>query len=192
MKKNKDLSKGFSLIELLVGISIIITATTVVLAIIVSSFRISSKNTSNEVVRQSGNNAMSQLSRRIQFADSFVGVSNNSAFSGAITICEVSPRSIDGIEAPLTPYKYVRVTYNEVSTTFACEDNELKLNNVSMTNSPNISAPSSSCYFTCTQDSTAVAPVIGVNYDLQRGDGTGVSEKNAKMNFSTKIKMRNQ
>lgn len=192
MKKYEKLSKGFSLIELLVGISIIITATTIVLAIIVSSFRISSKNTSNEVVRQNGNNAMSQISRRIQFADSFVAVSNDSAFDSAQTICEEPPASVDGVEAPLTQYKYVRVIYNEVSTTFACEENELRMNNESMTDSPNVSAPSSSCYFTCTQDSTAVAPVIGVNYDLQRGDGSGVSEKNAKMNFSTKIKMRNQ
>ena len=70
----KKLQKGFSLIEILVGIAIIITATTVVLSIIVSTFRISNKTTTNSVIRQNGNYSINQVSRMLQFADSFNGI----------------------------------------------------------------------------------------------------------------------
>jgi type II secretory pathway pseudopilin PulG len=182
-------SKGFSLIELLVGIAIIITAMTIVLAIIVSSFRISGKNTSTESVRQNGSSAINQMSRMIQFADGFVGVTNDASFATTVPVCEIPPS--DPAIQP-TKYKYLRINFNGSQKTFSCASNQLQSDGTSMIDNNKISVPTSDCYFTCTQDNAAVAPVIGINFDLAMGDESTVNERRARMNFSTKVKMRNQ
>ena len=179
MKNLKINSLGFSLMELLVGMAIILTATTVVLAIIVSSFRLSSKTTSQDIVRQNGNYALSQMIKIIQFADAgYVTTPPNS--------CE-SPNPI--------PIQSLAVSYNNIPYIFSCDSNGLRKSEnggpfISMI-SNKVSLVPGSCEFSCSRSNSNVAPVINLKFKLQYGVGGGVVEKSAQQLFSTQVKMRN-
>lgn len=167
--------KGFSLIELMVGIAIIITATTVVLSIIVSSFRISNKTTASDTVRQNGNSAVAQISRIFQFADSFVGAANRSDFADLSYSCDE------------TSYNHIRVVYQGNLKTVSCSGSGLLLDGNSIIDN---SLTVSDCSLTCTRDIGA-GPVLGLNFNLSRGGSNTSAEQTSSIKFSTKIKMRN-
>lgn len=174
-------SFGFTLIELLVATAIIITATTIVFAILTSSFRSINKTTISEEVRQNGNSAISRMSRILQFADSF----QDSSTDGL----NYTPTCIQG-----TNYQSIRVKSGGLLRTLSCQ-------NLSLDSSP--SSPSSplidtakvkvvagSCRFTCIQDNSNVSPVIGIYFSLSEAT-VSVPEKSASITFSTTVKMRN-
>jgi type II secretory pathway pseudopilin PulG len=182
MKKINLNSYGFSLIELMVGLAIMITATTIVLAIIVSSFRLSSKSTIQDQVRQNGNYALSQMTKVLLYADSINNIADS---SGPFSLPCGSSKSFSSID----------VTYNKTDTYyFSCGTSDgLKSGaTYSAANSminPNIYV--TSCEFKCTQADTAVPPQLEIRFKLQYGAGGAVVEKSAEQTFSTRIKMRN-
>lgn len=185
--RKSEKKSGFSLIELLVGIAIIITATTVVLSIIVSSFRITNKSSSNQVIRQNGNYAVLQMSRMLQFADSFKGASEDD-----------SPGSYDPICREGTIYHYIKITYNGIDKTISCTDTDENLGGLqtddgsgykSLIDRNKISV--NGCELTCSQVNAAVGPIIGIRFILGLGDDSTLPEKSASVDFSTTVKMRN-
>jgi len=171
-------NKGFSLVEVLVGTVIVISATTIVLSIIISSFRISSKTTANSVLRQNGNYALSQATRMIQFADKFESVVGS---AGTLTSCTTTP--------PLAEYRVVNFIYDGAPASVSCTANGIQINNVSSIDTNKVKPVLNTCKFTCTQVE-GEGPMIGINFSLAVGAGE-VVEKSSSMNFSTKIKMRN-
>lgn len=110
MIKNR-LSCGFTLIEILVAASIMITATTVVVAVLSSSFRGIAKSNINEDIRQNGTSAIQRMSRTIQFAESFKGVSNDISDASFDTTCAV----------PTQTYKYLRIKASGLQKTLTCD-----------------------------------------------------------------------
>lgn len=182
MIKNKS---GFSLIELLVATSIIITAMTIVLGIIISSFRISSKSATQDVLRQNGNYALSQMSRTIQFTDGFVGVSSEADATNFVS-CIDPPGQISNIN----------VSYNKLPHVFSCKDNTAPNNGIfdngnPMIDSSKIKVEAGSCNITCLQLNDSAAPVIGISFRLIYGGSSSTFEKNSTQQFSTRIKVRN-
>ena len=173
-------SRGITLIELLVAASIIITSTTVVLAIILSSFRGSNKINSNEKIRQNGNAAIAQMSRMLQFADSFDGASKNGV--NYVSVCPVAGDT----------YSYIRITYAKQTKILSCANDGIKINGVQIIDSQNVRVVPSSCSFVCDQDNLSIAPVIGINFDLALINSGNAPEKSATLKFSTSVKMRNQ
>ncbi len=182
MKKIIFNSRGFTLIELLVGIAIIITSATAVVILLSSSFRLSNKTTSLEAVRQSGNNAINQMQRTIQFADGFVGVSNDNVTY--VTSCTTPSTN-----------SYIKVLSGTTTKTFSCIDTGpnigIKLDGVDLVDITKVDIVPGSCEFTCSQDSSAIAPVIGIRFSLFLKTSNSLPEKNATLDFSTSAKMRN-
>lgn len=184
--KNKS---GFSLIELLVAASIIITATTVVLAIITTSFRSSNKISSNQLIRQNGNYAINQMTKMIQFADSFEGASVDGQ-DGSFAAC-----------APDVSYHAIRVKYQREYKVLLCSENNIEILTPATDerfslidrSSVNVVAPDGRdpCSFTCTQDNLSTGPVIGINFSLSLPNEGKSAEKSASGEFSTSVKMRN-
>ena len=185
--KFKSENSGFTLIELVVGMVIIITSATAVVVLLSSSFRVSSKTTSLEAVRASGNNAINLMQRTIQFADGFSGVSQDG----------VSPYSTS-CPTISTTYSYVRVRSGNGTKQFSCTNTGgvwyLKYNQgggdvdlIDTTDLANIT----SCQLTCSQNSESVAPVIGISFSLSLKSTSSIPDKNATVSFSTSAKMRN-
>lgn len=177
-------NKGFSLIELLVGIAIIITATTIVLSIIVSSFRISSKTTSNSVIRQNGSYAMSQMSRMLQFADSFEGAGDVDAATPDVQYQPLCSDSGD-------QYNYLKIKYKGLQKVLSCTNSGIAIDGNSIIDSTGkISVVPDSCSFICSQ-TPGSGPVIRIDFSLKYGSETSSPEKSANTDFSTTVKMRN-
>jgi type II secretory pathway pseudopilin PulG len=145
---NTSNKKGFSLIEILVGIAIVITATTIVLSIIVSSFRISGKATSNEIVRQNGNYIMAQMTRIIQFGDSFQGAGNYDSEKNLVVYDKTCAQA---------SYHYLKIRQNGVDSIITCTDSDIKINGQSSLNS-NINI-NTGCELTC-----SLTRLRGANY----------------------------
>jgi type II secretory pathway pseudopilin PulG len=177
--KNKS---GFSLIELLVASSIIITATTVVLAIITTSFRSSNKISSSQLVRQNGNYAINQMTKIIQFADSFEGASLTGE-EGTFGAC-----------VPDTQYASIGIKYQKEDKVLICSDNNIQILTPGTGESFSLfdsSVVTGSCSFTCTQDNLSTGPVVGINFSLSLPNEGKSAEKSASGEFSTSVKMRN-
>lgn len=184
MKSKKNIL-GFTLIEILVGISIIITASTIVIAILVSSFRTSSKTTASDIVRQNGNNAITQLSKMIQFSDGFRGVSVDS--TEYIESCVASGSQ---------PYYYLKILIGNEEKIISCNNSKgILINGEYLFDQKRVSLVSGSCKFSCSQKNLKETPVIGIDFSLMSSlsdSSSTLPEKNTVINFKTSVKMRNQ
>ena len=171
-------SQGFTLIEMLVSIAIIITTTTVVVAILASSFNGITKSTISEDVRQNGNSALSRMTRTIQFAQSFQGVSANG--TDYITNC-----SLSGGDA----YSHIRVKTNSQTLTMSCSDEDIMMGTSSLIDENKVGITPDSCSITCLQESSIIPPVLGISFGLFNAAAT--DQKKSEIFFSTSVKMRN-
>lgn len=174
-------NRGFSLIEILVSIAIIITATTVVVATLFSSFRGISKSVVSEEVRQNGNNAINRMSRTIQFAESFQGASENGTDYDSSCVLAAG-----------TDYKFIRVRSAGNLLTLSC--NNLSMGTTSLSpliDVAKVKVTEGSCSFSCIQESDIDSPVIGISFELSQASET-VPEKSKSIYFSTTVKMRNR
>lgn len=194
--KNNN-KKGFSLIELLVGMTIIITATTIILTIIVTSFRISSKAAVVDNARQNGNYAMNRMIRMIQFADSYNGRSTATGGSNGVRAGENGGPGWQTNCAGDTNTA-ININYEGEEKIIQCRnhnqifivDPDATPANEELVSSTKISV--ASCNIKCTKATATASPVISIWFDLAIG-GSGVAvEKKTKIPFFTSVKMRNQ
>ncbi len=175
--------KGYTLIELLVVMIVLVTVGIIVTAILVSSLRGTNKAVTTETVRKNGNHTIQQIAKMIEFAQSFVGVSNdNLSFS---TACLSS--------SPIPQYKYIKIiSFDNNATTFSCLNSQaapIASNGASLVNASDISV--TSCYFTCSRSSISQPPVIGINFTLSQSQQSSFFEKRATIPFSTSVVIRN-
>jgi type II secretory pathway pseudopilin PulG len=119
--KNKKLQAGYTLIELLAVMIILMAVGTIITSILVITLRSGNKSTTTNDIRQNGNYAMAQMSKMITYAQEFEGVSVNdpSQFPAQLqTDCTSQPA--------FTQYKYLRIkSFDEGITTFACTDSKI-------------------------------------------------------------------
>ncbi|MFH1187168.1 MAG: type II secretion system protein [Candidatus Levyibacteriota bacterium] len=188
MKKILISSKGYTLIELLAVIIIISVVGLVIGAIIISAFRGTNKTSAINEIRQEGNNRLSELSKMVEFAQSFDGVSLDGTDYASDCVSQ-NP------EVPLH-YKYIKVSdFNNGQLTISCSTDP-------ETNSPTIASNGASlvvldsiavsdCYFTCTQNYLAEPPIIGIYFTFEKVAGADVSDQNYAISFETNVVMRN-
>lgn len=175
---------GFTLVELLVSIAIVITSATVVVAIITASFRGSAQTGINEQLRLEGNSAISQIGKMIQFADGFEGVVDGSQ---VVDNAAVEYSSCVSNDEGAT-FSDLRLNVDGETTTISCKDSTVQINSVSVFDSANLVVDN--CAITCSQVNTADSPVIGIEFDLSKNISTQV-EQRSSMHFEKKVKMRN-
>lgn len=176
-KSNNKANSGFSLIEVLIGSFIVFATTAVVLSMIISSFRISSKTTTDSVIRQNGNYALTQISKMLQFADTFESITcGGNTFDN----CSITRSSCSRVD----------FVYKNTPANVACAGGEVRVNGATSIDSDKVEVVSGSCNFTCTQN-PETGPVIGISFTLTSGGSGTVVEKRSEMDFSTSVRMRN-
>ncbi len=120
MKEYKK--NGYTLVELLAVIFILVAVGTIISSILTSVLRSSNKSTNIELVRVNGNNAIAQMSRMIGYAQKLEGVSVTGNFSDPTqyqTDCTAQA-------SPLTQYKYIQIkSFDGGITTFECLGTEI-------------------------------------------------------------------
>ncbi len=189
--KISNSQRGFTLVELLAVAVVMVVVSVIVTATITSSLRGTTKTNTVNDVRQNGNYAISQVSKMIEYAKSFGGISNDNV--------NFTPNCVNSTP-PLTPtptpsqYNYLKITgFDNGSTIFSCSQinnlNTIASNGASLIDSNLVSLDS--CSFTCSQDRITDSPTIGITFFLSKRTTSSLFENNASVSFTTSVKMRN-
>lgn len=169
---------GFTLLDLLTTIVVLIAIGTIIGAILFSSLRGTNKTNTITNVRQNGNYAISLMSKAIR---------DGSRLDTPYPCVSPEPS-----------YQSVTiVTATDDKTTFSCSlisgtisQKNGSDNAASILDTNVVSIQSQSCYFTCNQTSSSDPPTIGINFTLTQ-KGTPFYEKQASIAFQTSVTMRN-
>ncbi len=181
MKKNHQ--TGYTLVELLAVIIILVAVGSIISSILVSVLRSSNKSTVTDLVRANGNNAMTQMSKMITYAQRLEGISiNGSTYYADCTSLSSS-----------TKYHYLQVkAFDGGITTFACANSQVASKSASGTVNylvdPNMYA---TCYFNCSQESAAAPAQIDIFLDLKATSSAIFSEAQADIPFETSVTIVN-
>src|SRR5471030_3143176 len=117
-------NKGYTLIELLAVIIVMVTVGGIITSILVSALRGENKTNATTQVRQNGDSAISQMYKSIAYAKSFDGISTDNV-NFDINCVPGNPPAPTPTPTP-TAYKYIKITsFDGGQTTFACENNTI-------------------------------------------------------------------
>lgn len=186
MKKNYQ--AGYTLIELLTVIIILVAVGSIISSILVSVLRSSNKSSVTNVVRTNGNNAMAQMSKMIAYAQKLEGIS----VDGSKYYADCTSLS------STTKYYYLRIKgFDDGITTFACAQSKIASqssiiapggnpcptgSNCSYLVDPNLYA---TCYFNCSQESAGAPARIDIFLDLKAVSSAKFAESQADIPFET-------
>ena len=195
--RHKMISKsyGFTLVETLVVMLVLLTIGSIILSIFIIGLTGAAKTRNQQIVRENGNYALSQMARFLQFAKAFnyVDVVHDNNLEDQYSSCDPDDD---------TPYKAISVsTFEGDDAVFACTEimSGGQPTDTIASFSANLSDPNAAtsllnvdkvqlhgCHFTCRQESPGQPPTIGIHFEL--------SSKNGKENpviFETSIIPRN-
>lgn len=197
LRKNE---RGFTLLEVLVVITVFATVGVIVAGILTSSLRGSNKTNTIIDVKEEGNRALFYMSQAIRYAKKFNGVIDSNSTTNPPTVIT------DCSDSSSTKYDGVKITsFDDQETTFMCCNNSTPptiaslsattscSNSVSLLDTSQVSLDSS-CYFTCNQLGPSDFPAIGINFSLTASSLSSFSEKTASASaipFQTSVVMRN-
>lgn len=187
------LNKGFTLIELLIVVAIMIAIGSSIAGVIASTMRTSKKTDNIEKVRQSGNHALSQIARNIEYARSFEGVSHDG--STYVTSCPVGSTIYEFIRIKTSSNELLEYYCNNpvppFTPVFTVEDVVSgNVNSIVDINTIKIA----SCSITCTQVNLGDVPMIGISFELDPivlGSTSVVENSAPAIRFETSVVMRN-
>jgi len=189
----KKTGKGYTLIELLAVIMVLMAVGTIITVILVIALRGGSRSETVNSVRQSGDSAISQMSKMIAYASNFDQIIDTSGKPYKNCITSV-------------PLKYSSVTITSFDgglTTFSCDSSQQAIASQSadsatpiyLTDTNTTVVVANSCYFTCTQNSESVSPIIGIYFDLStKSQVAGITpfvEKSTTIHFETMVALKN-
>jgi prepilin-type N-terminal cleavage/methylation domain-containing protein len=181
----KITKNGYTLVELLAVIIVLVVVGTIVSSTLVSVLRSSNKSTVTENVRKNGNYAISQMSKMIAYAQKFEGVS----VDGTTYYTDCTSQAAGA----LTAYNYVQIkAFDGGITTFACTNSQI----ASQSSTGNLSylvdpTMDTTCYFNCTQESAAAPAKIDIFLDIKATNSAIFSETQADIPFETSVVILN-
>lgn len=187
--KNKILNnKGYTLIELLAVIVILVSVGAIITSILVTALRGGSRSNTTNEVRDSGNYAISQMSKMLTFAKTFDGVSTDGI--NYVTNCIVTqPPAPTPTIAPVT-YQYIKITsFDGGQTVFSCNGSTIASNGASLINVTNLTV--SSCSVLCSQTNLLSSPTIDINFTLSKLNSGFFVENQTTIPFKTSVTPRN-
>lgn len=183
----KGSSEGFTLVELLAVIVVLIAIGSIIGAILFSSLRGSTKTNAITNVKHNGGFAISQMAKMVRDAKSL-------EYPRPCVV--VSPTPVP------TVTEVTIVNFDGGQTTFICNDTtggDATIASQSGSDTPisllDTKAVSlTSCYFTCTQTSLSDFPSISIFFSLQANSGGSLVEQLAapsSIPFETSVSLRN-
>lgn len=191
--------KGYTLVELLAVIFILVAIGGVVMSIITSSLRGSNRSTNVNNIREEGDFAVTQMSKMVRFAKSFDGVSIDNI--NYVKDCTVTIPPTPTPVPPVTHYKYLKITsFDGGSTIFSCEQknnsknkpiNTITSNSASLIDVENTQLDVDSCYFICNQDTVISPQTINIYFTLSKITNSTFSENKVNIPFTTSVTVRN-
>lgn len=164
--------KGFTLLELLLSLAIMVTVGAVGLSTIVVVFRGAKKSQQILLAKQNGNAALSQIVRGARYAKSLDNPNT------CVPTTDITPPSFT-----------VTSSFDGGQTTYACQNNTISSNSASLIDTTNFSI--TSCSFTCSQSDIAKPPIIKMSFTIQTKNQNGLFDTTATIPFETSVTLRN-
>jgi len=183
-------SKGFTLVELLASIIVLVAVGSVIAGIITSSLRGTNKTNVIENIRQNGNYTLAQMSKNIEYAQVFNGFSTDG--TSYVTSCPFSPAPTP---APVsTNYNFIKVTpLNSAPITYNCTSLPLPI--FTANGAPLIDAnvvSLKSCSLSCIQTGSTDVPIIKIRFTLGPKNSNNLVENSTPpILFETSVTIRN-
>lgn len=184
--------RGFTLIEMLASIIVLVAVGSIIAGIITSSLVGTSKTNTIENVRQNGNYTLRQMAKNIEFAQVFNGVSDTGDVY-ADSCLHVSP-------TPTPDIKFIKVTSSDGSEIiYNCDGSTLTISipdgMTTPTPTPLIGQSSLSlmeCSLVCTQSKSTDTPLIRIRFSLGPVSSGGFVETSSPpILFETSVAVRN-
>ena len=182
--------KGFTLVELLTTIIVLVAVGAVIGGIVTSSFRGTNKTNVIENIRQNGNYVLAQVARNIEYAKVFNGLSADG--TTYVTTC---PFSRAPTPTPvITAYDFIKVTpFNSSPIIYTCTyfaPLTIAANGVSLVDTNTISL--TDCTIACVQTKETDVPIIKVGFKLGPKNPSGLVESSSPpILFETSVTIRN-
>ena len=182
-------NEGFTLVELLSSIIVLVAVGSVITGIITSSLRGTNKTTTIENIRQNGNYALVQMSKNIEYAQVFNGFSNDN-----INYVISCPFSLAPTPAPVTTnYNFVKVTpLNSNAIVYNCTSSPptITANGSSLVDTNAVSL--STCTLSCIQTGSTDFPIIKIGFTLGPKNASDLVENSTPpILFETSLTIRN-
>ena len=182
-------SEGFTLVELLSSIIVLVAVGSVITGIITSSLRGTNKTTTIENIRQNGNYALAQMSKNIEYAQVFNGFSNDDV--NYVTSC---PFSLAPTPAPVTTnYNFIKVTpLNSGTITYNCTSSlpVITANGLPLVDTNVVSLLA--CTLSCIQTGLTDVPIIKIGFTLgPKNPNNLVENSTPPILFETSLTIRN-
>lgn len=190
MAKIKIIEKGFTLVELLASIVVLVSVGSIIAGIITSSLRGANKTNVVENLRENGNYAISQISRTIEYAQTLNGFSDNGTDYATSCPFSASPTPVPAE----TSYKFVKVTsFNNNVTEYSCSASvpaTITANGASLIDTSSIAL--TDCVIACVQPRATDIPIIKIGFKLGPKNSKGLAETSSPpILFETSITIRN-
>ena len=188
--------RGFTIVEFLVVTVVIASIGLVIVGILTSSLRSTNKTNIVNIVRVNGNGAIIQMTRAIEYAENFEGVSLDGVTYKTDCTQVVVPTSTP-TPTP-TQYTFVKITaFDGGQVIFSCTSppdptpQAIASNSASLIDINAVSVVPGKCWFTCNQDRVTSNPIIGISFQLQQTLKSPFAEKTASIPFETSVTFRN-
>jgi len=189
-------SKGFTLVELLASVVVLVAVGSVIAGIISSSLRGANKTNTIENIRQNGNYALNQMSKDIKYAQPFDGKNTGLSNNDGVTYDTSCIFSLNPTPTPSTPYSVITVkSANNIVTKYNCSgsttlDSILTANEAPLIDTNSVSLIS--CSLSCIQNKPTDIPIIKVSFSIGPKTANGLVENsNPPIVFETSVVMRN-
>lgn len=192
--RRENCQSGYTIIELLAVIVILVSVGTIITSILVSTLRNGGRSNTVNEVRQNGNYIIVQMSKMIAFARSFDGVSTGETDTEGnlvfTTNCVVTnPPSPTPPPLPVA-YSYIKITsFDGGQTVFSCSGGTIASNGASLVNTESLNV--TSCSFYCNQPTILSAPTLDINFTMQKKTTSLFVENQAIIPFQTSVTPRN-
>lgn len=184
-------SKGFTLIEFLTVVVVIASIGLIIVGILTSALRGTNKTNIVNLVRQSGNQAVVQMARMIEYAQGFDGVSMDGN-SYTVNCVQEGVLALTPTPTPIQ-HKYLKITaFDGGKIIYSCTSNSIASNSASLIDTNSVKMVPNKCWFTCTQERVTSNPIIGIKFQLMQSAPTGAFvESKASIPFETSITFKN-
>jgi type II secretory pathway pseudopilin PulG len=193
MKLYSKLNQGFTLVELLSSMIVLIAVGSIIAGIVISSIVGTNKTNTIENIRQNGNYTLNQISRNIEYAQVFNGASETgAAYDANCYYAAPTP-------APLV--KYIKITaLSGNSIVYNCDGSTLTTYTLDGITVPDptplfdtASLSLTSCSMSCTQDKATGTPLIRIGFNLGpiNSNGGFVENSSPPIIFETAVVVRN-
>lgn len=166
---------GFTLVEFLVIALILVTVSGIIVGVIVSVLRGSSRSYHSVEVSSNGNFALSVISSLLASAEKVESVDGT-----AVTDC-VTPRTGQSIRVRGSDGGF---------TTIACVNESISSNSASLIDVIELRVPAGSCSFTCSQSTSFDKPLIDVEFEIESRTFDFPTDRSEEF-FRSSVSMRN-